>query len=532
MLKFFILGMSLAISVALIGWSGSSFVPVFGIVNCTNWAGLDDKDCDQLADTWETSPTGYNGLILKNMGANQNVKDIFVEIDYRGHHKPRAGVIEAVTTAFANSQVANVVGYPTGITLHVTVNENIGDPPTDPCTNGWTEFNSLKNTWFGTASERSNPTLLAAKRNTFHYGLFIHTQCANPPASGTSEINGNDLMVSLGYPGWGIDPATGKTVGSVAQQQGTFMHELGHNLNLRHGGNGDVNCKPNYLSVMNWAFQFPIYTINPNFPDYSRWLWASLNENSLSEPAGIGSAGYQTAIGGGSQSPLVNGFMPTGVPIDYNRDGDTTDVGVVRNLNNFGYSGTISESNCNSNTLTTLFGYKDWGDLLRYWGVGGEYSNGTSINPTVPQILMNLNEKGYTNIAFQNNSSQLSNEVGNFTHTDVTIQFVKEARMQIVQGINREIQMLPDSAFADPEFANKTRADFEQELLGSSNSSIANLTQSDELSVAIDALTSLREKMDSSFGGNPNDDLIVDSKAQEVIVPFIDNFIEVLAQQR
>jgi hypothetical protein len=531
MLKIFI-GVALFLFGILIGWIGSSFVPVFGIVNCTNWAGLADKDCDQLADIWETSPTGYNGLILRAMGADQNVKDIFVEIDYISHHKPRAGVVEKVVTAFANSQVANVAGYPSGITLHVFVGENIGEKSGDPCTNGWTEFNTLKNTWFGTASERSNPTLMAAKRNTFHYGLFIHTQCANPPASGTSEINGNDLMVSLGYPGWGIDPATGKTVGSVAEQQGTLMHELGHNLNLKHGGNVDVNCKSNYLSVMNWAFQFPIYTNNPNFPDYSRWLWASLNENSLSEPAGIGSTGYQTAIGGGSPPPLINAFVPTGLSIDYNRDGDTTDVGVVRNLNNFGYSGTISESNCNSNTFTTLFGYKDWGDLLKYWGVGGEFSNGTLINQMVAQISGNLNESGHTNAAFQNNSSQISNGNGNFTHTDVTIQFVKEARLQILQGINREIQMLPDSAFKDPESANKTRADFEQELLGSSNSSIANLTQFDQLGDAIDALTTFRQKMDSSFGGSAKDDLIVDPKAQEVIVRLIDNFTEVLVQQR
>ncbi len=30
------------------------------------------------------------------------------------------------------------------------------------------------------------------------------------------------------------------------------MHELGHNLGLRHGGMDDLNCKPNYLSVMNY----------------------------------------------------------------------------------------------------------------------------------------------------------------------------------------------------------------------------------------------------------------------------------------
>jgi hypothetical protein len=33
------------------------------------------------------------------------------------------------------------------------------------------------------------------------------------------------------------------------------MHELGHNLGLRHGGADDTNFKPGYASVMNYAFQ-------------------------------------------------------------------------------------------------------------------------------------------------------------------------------------------------------------------------------------------------------------------------------------
>ena len=33
------------------------------------------------------------------------------------------------------------------------------------------------------------------------------------------------------------------------------MHELGHTLNLRHGGFEDDNCKPNYISVMNYDNQ-------------------------------------------------------------------------------------------------------------------------------------------------------------------------------------------------------------------------------------------------------------------------------------
>ena len=38
-----------------------------------------------------------------------------------------------------------------------------------------------------------------------------------------------------------------------------FMHELGHNFGLRHGGwpgclGSEDNLKPNYLSVMNYDF--------------------------------------------------------------------------------------------------------------------------------------------------------------------------------------------------------------------------------------------------------------------------------------
>ena len=40
-----------------------------------------------------------------------------------------------------------------------------------------------------------------------------------------------------------------------------LMHEFGHNLNLQHGGNTGVNCKPNYISVMNYDLQFGIQQV-------------------------------------------------------------------------------------------------------------------------------------------------------------------------------------------------------------------------------------------------------------------------------
>ena len=327
----------------------------------------------------------------------------------------------------------------------------------------------------------------------------------------------------------------------AAEQKGTLMHELGHNLGLLHGGNNDINCKPNYLSVMNWAFQFPTYAINPL--DYSKNAWLGLDENDLSEPAGIGTAGYQTAIGGGSPAPLVNGFKATGTGIKYNNDVDTTDLHVVRNLNNFGYSGTPSESSCNSNIFTKYYGAKDWGDWLQYWGPDAGWSSGAPVPlasgaPSNSTAAMPINASAINSsqviqqgTLLGNNTNQSSSTDYLFNHSDVTIDFVRTARLQILEGINHEIQVLPDSAFKNPGTANMTKAILNRSWSGTNNS-IANLTQSDKLGEAIEALNMTRAKMDSNFGGDPNDDLIVDKNAQEAVVALIDNLIQVLVQQR
>ena len=44
---------------------------------------------------------------------------------------------------------------------------------------------------------------------------------------------------------------------STPNVSNTIVHELGHNLLLRHGGFENCNYKPNYNSVMNYQYQFP-----------------------------------------------------------------------------------------------------------------------------------------------------------------------------------------------------------------------------------------------------------------------------------
>lgn len=106
----------------------------------------------------------------------------------------------------------------------------------------WTAFQAIKATNFS-----------PARAPVFHYALWAHNLGGLGTTSGiarpgsASDISGSDFIVSLG--------SFAGNVGTTLQQAGTFMHELGHNLSLRHGGGDDLNYKPNFLSVMSYMFQ-------------------------------------------------------------------------------------------------------------------------------------------------------------------------------------------------------------------------------------------------------------------------------------
>jgi hypothetical protein len=563
MLKFSFLGINLALGIILVVGS-VGFVSVFGSppnTDCTMlWAGFSeaDDDCDRLANSWEPTipgPKPSSGGLSLTSGPNAvapagpakpNFKDIFVEIDYiaLSGYAPSTVVTDAVRAQFLSSGIPNPSPSSSGINVHFFINEAI--PATvihDPSLTcmSVSRLPSIKNSYFGfDNSERSNSALMAAKRGIFHYGLFIDKQCADLGSSGFSETPGDDFIVSLG-----------SFARTDTQKEGTLMHELGHNLALKHGGTEYVNCKPNYDSVMNWIFQMKSYvTDTPSpFPDYSKTVWPPLNENDLSEPAGIGPPGppyYHVAIGGGvAPAPLVK-VVQTGVPIDYDDDGNTNDLHVKRNLNNFGYASPISEDRCNANPTAPIFNTlnskKDWSlfsgsSQFVFWDLttkGGwdavdpiDPSTGLPIMVSAMQSNVTANQSSITG----NNTNQSISGNALSNQTELTIEMVRTARLQLLQQINYEIQILNDSAFADSNSSNITKANFDQDII-TGNKSIANFTQSDKLNEAVDGLMSLRTKMDSSFGGDPNDDLIVDSKAQGRIVPLIDNSINVLNLQK
>jgi hypothetical protein len=100
------------------------------------------------------------------------------------------------------------------------------------------------------------------------------------------------------------------------------MHELGHTLGLEHGGDEAHNCKPNYLSVLNYAYGLPSAGGDPNLPlDYSHGAHLTLDEASLNEHLGIGGAPGRIVLFGVSGLQIAR---PGDGAIDWNGSGGET----------------------------------------------------------------------------------------------------------------------------------------------------------------------------------------------------------------
>jgi len=350
-----------------------------------------DSDGDGLWDDWEKFGIDVDGdgvvdLNLPALGANPMHKDIFLEIDYMDcavaggdcaagdthSHRPKTAAIAAVVQAFANAPVMNPDGT-TGINIHIDVSNAIAHQNAlninGLCFAGGAGIGSFD----AVKADPANFGPNNPRRFAYHYVLFTHQQTSTTTSSGCAELPGNDFQVALG--GWNVgagdidgDGLPDANVGTIQQQAGTLMHELGHNLNLQHGGGDSVNFKPNYLSIMSYRFQ--VVGIPPTDPDgsgpltaridYSRAQLAALNENSLNEPAGIGDGTDNTRYNcpGGS----VRTGAGTG-PIDWNCNNVATDVGTAVDISG-------------DTTFTTLQGFDDWRNIKYDFQGTGSFEDG------------------------------------------------------------------------------------------------------------------------------------------------------------
>ena len=376
---------------------------------------IGDRDEDGLPDEWEENGLDVDGdgttdLDLPALGADPDRKDIFLELDWMfedqtciwfvcwggENFSPTPAAIDAVVQAFADAPVGNPDGS-NGITLHVDAGpgspnhatgsnwgtdgrgnavphqDSLGSNVTGTFSSircdgttanftqayGWAAFDAIKETNFDDV-----------RRDVFHYAIYADTYAGSGSSGISRGITAADFIVSQGA----FNSGAGFT---LAQERGTLMHEFGHNLGLRHGGDDNCNREPNYLSIMSYSFQFPGLRDNgtDGTLDYSVNVLDPLNENTLDETVGLEPDGLVGTFGTrwscGTVRQVTNNAAG---PIDWNCSGAATDTGVSADLNEDGFQ-------------TTLSGHDDWTNLRYDGGAIGQ------LGETEPPPAVTINDE-------------------------------------------------------------------------------------------------------------------------------------------
>ncbi|TDD20875.1 hypothetical protein E1218_21900 [Kribbella turkmenica] len=339
-----------------------------------------DTDGDSLPDTWETNGYDANGdgtvdVDLPAMGASPTKKDLFVEMDYMAGRLTSTAALDRIVQVFAGAPVSNPDGT-TGIKLHLDAGAAGGAAYDLGGGNQVPYDNNLQPSGAQTTRIK-NANFASARKAVFHYMLWADSYDGGCSSGQAFAIPNDTFIVTVGPKcGW---------AGTDDQEVGTFIHELGHNLGLRHGGTDHGNYKPNYLSVMNYFFQLGgvIRANGSLYWGYSNVAPAALNEASLRESAGLGSS----ASGFRTKWKCPNGTIRTtsgaaSNPIDWNCDGDATDT-------------TAADVN-DDNATTTLTAQNNWANIVFGGGAVGQGANLQS--KTAPSELREMTHSEYVEL--------------------------------------------------------------------------------------------------------------------------------------
>lgn len=319
-----------------------------------------DSDGDGLMDDWEEHGYDADGdgtidVDLPALGALRYRADALIELDVMSGlaNPPIAtnattpGTVDQTRAMFAAAPYINPIDD-NGINLIVDASgsvpfaSKVGFGLADNPMLGTANFTTIKAANFDNAH----------RGNIYHYALWANAQ--SDGSSGVSDIAfdasgnvtgpGDDFIVSFDD-----FPASYQTLRSQVE---TFAHEFGHDLRQQHGGNTNDKYKPNYWSVMTYAWQIrtgsdnatrrnrvtclPFYyatsgatevsgalpaTINAA-TDYSEGMAASVTENNgtLNETTGV-----------------------CGAAVDWNNDGDQTDTGLSTDADDNGALGVVTD---------------------------------------------------------------------------------------------------------------------------------------------------------------------------------------------
>lgn len=294
-----------------------------------------DTDNDGLRDGDEVLGT-TSGLDLPAFGVSPVRRDILVETDWFSgvfegqfrNFRPTDQALLLIEQCFASAPLPNPDGT-TGVSMHIdrgqggafTGGEQLPGTPVFILFDA--DFNEYK-------AEHFDPR----RKGYFHYCIFANRYGnSNNGSSGFAEINGDDFTVTL------------SNYFSSYNAAATFVHELGHNLNLRHGGFENRNYKPNFNSVMNYRYQFAgadtdgdLY--GDGLIDYSSGTYLPIDESSIDEKVGV-----------------------LGSPLDLNYNGIIEPVPYAANINCAYFTaecGSNGGGECGDTVCTTISDSDDW----------------------------------------------------------------------------------------------------------------------------------------------------------------------------
>lgn len=358
-----------------------------------------DSDNDGLLDRWEISgfpresdPTQL--IDLGAMGCDPQRKDILIEVDWMPSALPDSfitignmwGRIEEV---YLNAPVLNPDGT-RGIKVHIDRGQDrdpSGGTPTGPFTHGNTPILDFDYVGFGRRPPGLTGTYMnycilksrwfdPDREDIFHYCIIGNG--GGNGGSGRAESPGNEFIITT------VRLPNPLIAGSVEAMIGTFVHELGHNLGLHHGGLiadpplPDTSTvpfswqphvleqyKPNQPSSMNYRYGLKGISLDcdlcadvPAVHGYSEGMLKEINEASVDERAGV-----------------CNNSS-----IDFHFDGILS-ASVRANTNGVHPSGAdpllcIGHSGSNDVDSTDVFHDDDeWGNLQLNWRASGLYQN-------------------------------------------------------------------------------------------------------------------------------------------------------------
>jgi hypothetical protein len=355
-----------SLAAAALATSSAVAAPAPSADNARTVVTATDTDGDSLPDAWETNGYDANGdgvvdVDLPAMGANPKKKDLFVEMDYMSGRLASTAALDRIVQVFASAPVSNPDGT-TGVKIHLDAGAargtayNLGggnqvtyDADLNPSA---TQTNAIKAANFA-----------AVRKAVFHYMIWGDSYDGGCSSGQAFNIPNDTFIVTVGPKcGWNATDDT---------NVGTFVHELGHNIGLKHGGTDNLNYKPNYLSVMNYSFQLGGVrkSDGTKYWGYSNVQPTSINEARPDETVGLGSlgAGYKTSW------KCPNGSTRTTAgaanqPIDWNCDGDTTDTTTAADING-------------DKTTSILIAQNNWANIV--FG-GGAVGGGTTPRTKTP----------------------------------------------------------------------------------------------------------------------------------------------------